>query len=719
MSSITESGNSHDGADGSIVDTYDRERCQLCLAIEGLTRDAGSRSDGAHSGLLSAADPSPDGGTKHEGNSSMEHAAIWHPMWLRPVVLSAFIALFLVFAFGLVTMLQLSHRNNGLVQARPSLFYLWRFGPTAVLTIVSIFWSRVEMQALRYMPWIAYGHTQSLRTNSHDFDLDYTSMFSPTILIQSLRRRHYLVFLVVVISVVLKIQIVLAPGLYSLEVIEVTEKVDIEILDLFNTTKEAARSLETSPYYMALAIHTFDMQPPFGVNQHVAYQTFQNIDGSRGSVHERLEAVVDGVLCSSRSWTSEVKVVDDGINPIVTPLTDKAKTPVIANLWDLMRFSSPTDRSSWSGTAGWNEVNFNVMGGPVRDAVAFHGIPNDGIIDPVLYTNEIFYLSVMNMSHALGPWKFEGLATIYDESGYLYLLWTSIPTIIMLSVALLASPGNKLHTIEPCGIEFDDPYELPEDFYHSPISWAEVPTEVHLTFDKGEYVLDPEKPPHPDLSKARPWSPPFDVPHVDGVFGDASQEEDILNDVHHQYGFLAAQLANVENRFDITGHSMTNPPPSLPALEAIAIDNGRRRLIQDPTVTYILVAILSLVVIANMWVLAFAVTGLTIGRPSLFQMKMEGLAPVGFNSMAAMVALLRNSNIPDRLPGHINLESSKELYQQLSGLGFRMGWFWREATQTRHYTIGVMGDEDFKFMGSKEHTEKERLSIIGKRKSRH
>lgn len=41
-----------------------------------------------------------------------------------------------------------------------------------------------------------------------------------------------------------------------------------------------------------------------------------------------------------------------------------------------------------------------------------------------------------------------------------------------------------------------------------------------------------------------------------------------------------------------------------------------------------------------------------------------------------------------------------------------MGWYLDEATQIKHYTIGAMDDEDFKFIGSKEQMDKESRSSI-------
>lgn len=1109
------------------------------------------------------------------------------------------------------------------------------------------------------MPWIAFAQQKS-RMNSFDHDIDYTSILTPTIIIRSLRNKHYLVFLAVIISLILKIQIVLAPGLFKLEMVEVSKDIQIMLLDVFNTTKEASQYDETSPYYMAHAIQNFDMSPPFGINitHNVAYQTFKTMHGPRGTLETRIETKVDGlftkrecfelesysyaqiptspdkwnpdtndtflyvdiysmalslwfkdcqqpvfvdelaresegfwmngdnletvgywashsalakpircaqlrqsgsnssiqslyfasrfdqtsrnsseaillglsaVLCSSDMWMSKLRVMDDGVNPIVTPLEDEVKTPIDMNLWDLVESSLPDD------IRGWNRSMVNSITGPVDAAFEFFGLGSPNRTDPSTYTNETLYLSAMNMSQVLGPWighyhlretaeqpvhtvgsqiikvdrliinkwicltmsllfglafmlaiailnsgnatfiwyrdpatifgtllfflnnrmfeqtsistgrfdvkktstwsqcnftplvlrkrvrttfvficlvvisglgyslglsqSSEGLATIDDKSEYLYLLWTSLPTTVMLGVALYinscdsATRGlTSLSTLssEPCnakevdvsfsdmlGIRVfyrsfrkrigvvalsqllsimcaflatlssvlfiqgspetrntllqqntwfrpdDEPLSAADDYdlkplgslllrqgeitlaypqntydnlvfpaidiaanltpsqntwvnlsipaaklnstcwklapevfsfsteasskgerfsvstnitetfmcpngsetqffqgpltspivagdmslgygyfslvfdsmdnqkppcstkagwsepYHSHnrvqtyawgnyslveqqfqhlstwrcnYTWAEVPTEVHFTFIGGEYTLDPGRPPRPNLSSTQqPWSPPFDVPHItfspggllhllpdvshagfngrhhawfapliqpfgrlhEDLFGDPNKEEQILKELHHQYEFLAAQIANHKNRFDLTGHSTTTPPPSLQPLEAVVTYSKRRRLVQSPTVTCTIIAILSLTVVANVWILVVGVTGSAVWSSKLgFRMKVEGLAPDGYSSMAAMAALLANSNIPNRLPRNINLASSKELYDQLSGIRFRMGWFWNEATQTKHYTIGVLGDDDFKFLGDKDQVEKERLPLM-------
>ncbi|KAF9876659.1 hypothetical protein CkaCkLH20_06067 [Colletotrichum karsti] len=215
----------------------------------------------------------------------------WRPHWLRPVALAGFAGLFLCITIALPVMLWYSERNDGIVKTTQDFGYVWRFGPTAVFTLIAAFWTRVELQSMRYMPWIALRRGQPL-----DPDLDYTAMLMPAVLYQSLRRKHWLVFLVSVTSLLLRAEIVLAPGLFRLAPIRVREPVDIKTRDSFNLNWSTADYYRETliGYYAARAIHDFDMAYPFGVTGEAAYQTFQlTKDGSRGTTTAPLRTEVD------------------------------------------------------------------------------------------------------------------------------------------------------------------------------------------------------------------------------------------------------------------------------------------------------------------------------------------------------------------------------------------------------------------------------------------
>lgn len=87
---------------------------------------------------------------------------------------------------------------------------------------------------MRYMTWIDLRHEKS--TDDVDLMLDYTSMMQPTVIFESLRRKHYLVSSVTIASLLLKIQIVLSSGLYELREVSTWQHNDVRILDTFNAS---------------------------------------------------------------------------------------------------------------------------------------------------------------------------------------------------------------------------------------------------------------------------------------------------------------------------------------------------------------------------------------------------------------------------------------------------------------------------------------------------
>ncbi|KAI8313205.1 hypothetical protein K4K61_008570 [Colletotrichum sp. SAR11_59] len=207
-------------------------------------------------------------------------------------------------------MLWYSQQHDGIAKTRQDDGYVWRFGPTAVLTIVAAFWARVELQAMRYMPWIALRRGQS-----PDYDLDYTSMLMPTVLYASLRRKHWLVLLVSVVSLLIRAEIVLAPGLFQLTPVQRAEPASIAMADSFSLTWNTDTGREAIiAYYAARAVHDFNMTYPFGVTQEAAYQTFALADtGRRGTTSAPVKAEVDafftGMEClKAKRWSaSEAK----------------------------------------------------------------------------------------------------------------------------------------------------------------------------------------------------------------------------------------------------------------------------------------------------------------------------------------------------------------------------------------------------------------------------
>ncbi|KAK2770459.1 hypothetical protein CKAH01_14734 [Colletotrichum kahawae] len=270
------------------------------------------RSSTQYSALTPETSPSSPDTSKCEGrvNVSEQRHAKWRPQWLRPHSLASFAGLFLCFSIALPAMLWYSRQHDGIAKTRQDYGYVWRFGPTAVLTIVAAFWARVELQAMRYMPWIALRRGQS-----PDYDLDYTSMLMPTVLYASLRRKHWLVLLVSVVSLLIRAEIVLAPGLFQLTPVQHAEPINITMADSFSLTWGTDTGYEAIiAYYAARAVHDFNMTYPFGVTKEAAYQTFELADtGRRGNTSAPVKAEVDAFFMDIECLKAkEVSALDIG-----------------------------------------------------------------------------------------------------------------------------------------------------------------------------------------------------------------------------------------------------------------------------------------------------------------------------------------------------------------------------------------------------------------------
>jgi hypothetical protein len=157
-----------------------------------------------------------------------------------------------------------------------------------------------------------------------------------------------------------------------------------------------------------------------------------------------------------------------------------------------------------------------------------------------------------------------------------------------------------------------------------------------------------------------------------------------------------AQVASIDQRLRIGDTSRTEPTAqsSLPTTVGTVTNYDRLRLIQLPTPTYILVALLSIITLINM----FASLGALAARwgpkdssSSVFlDMTMRNVAPGSSGSIAAMARLLADSNILEAIPERTNkVVASRALSLSVfGGFPFRMGWFQSSRRPQPMFTVG-------------------------------
>ncbi|KAK0753765.1 hypothetical protein B0T18DRAFT_397781 [Schizothecium vesticola] len=131
----------------------------------------------------------------------------WRPTYLR---LSVLIGFFLVFAAGTAApevLLRISMANNGLGTADARQQYLWKYGPTAILTVIAALWRRVEYQSKLVAPWVRLSQPTDASNTEETLLLDYITSLQPTALVRSLRNRDFVVALVIGTSILMKIDV--------------------------------------------------------------------------------------------------------------------------------------------------------------------------------------------------------------------------------------------------------------------------------------------------------------------------------------------------------------------------------------------------------------------------------------------------------------------------------------------------------------------------------
>ncbi|CAI6030993.1 unnamed protein product [Clonostachys chloroleuca] len=229
----------------------------------------------------------------------------WRPFWLRDYILALFFILFLCCTVALPCMLLYSDRLRGLGEVDREFVRSWRFGATAFLTLVAAFWTRVELQILRYTPWASPQSDSIL--NQPASSLDYTAMIMPVALMHSWKQRHFLVFIVIIVSIMTKLQVVLSPGLFYLDDVRSTRDTELRILTSFAASERSrapvtgSNNSATAPWYNARALSAFNMSYPFGVTKHAAYQTFDH----RGTIDSPITVAVDALFTDIQCIQSE------------------------------------------------------------------------------------------------------------------------------------------------------------------------------------------------------------------------------------------------------------------------------------------------------------------------------------------------------------------------------------------------------------------------------
>ncbi|KAJ8130916.1 hypothetical protein O1611_g2713 [Lasiodiplodia mahajangana] len=230
--------------------------------------------------------------------------AVWRPLYLRLSILVAFCIAFAALIPTLEVLLIISNRDKGLATAQQRFEYVWKYGPTALLTIITLTWDRVTFQIQMLAPWHRMAKSNTLASDG--ILLDYLNMFPPVAIIQALKRRDWAPAAALSASLVLQVIVTLSTSLIDLRVIELESLVPIELKTRFNNDADSLESDLRLAHFTMAGISDLRFPYPKGTTAQYAYQAMADPIFLGTSVRLNVDGFVATLDCNN----AEIKLLE-------------------------------------------------------------------------------------------------------------------------------------------------------------------------------------------------------------------------------------------------------------------------------------------------------------------------------------------------------------------------------------------------------------------------
>ncbi|OQE19427.1 hypothetical protein PENSTE_c015G01958 [Penicillium steckii] len=197
----------------------------------------------------------------------------WRPSYLRRRILTLFVLTFGAIILALELLYRSSNLNNGIAASKQDIHYLWTYGPTAILTIITAFWSRVEYQAKQSAPWQALHDSPQPAYKS--VLLDYISDLPPVAIWKALKNKHFPVASSIACFLLLRLIIIFSTSLFLLQNVQVQkEGIPINIHEEFTTHDSKIKTVGSQPYDILNGIIFDNVTYPMGTTENLTFQEF-------------------------------------------------------------------------------------------------------------------------------------------------------------------------------------------------------------------------------------------------------------------------------------------------------------------------------------------------------------------------------------------------------------------------------------------------------------
>ncbi|EEP75351.1 predicted protein [Uncinocarpus reesii 1704] len=238
------------------------------MAAQPRAADTGPSADDVADGLLTDNDPREHG----------DFPRLWQPFFLRRSTFLAFIATFVALLAAIVAVYCYAARGDGRQGIETQgwkYYYLWTYGPTAVFMVLGAFWGQVEYRACQLMPWLLMSRAPVAASDG--LLLDYISPWNVESLYMSVKRRHYLVSLVIAGTLLVNGMAVVSTSFFELRDVPVKRSASLRLTHDFDFSLDSFKppDVTTIPHMRATGIALNGSDVPFGILGNHVFSPFQ------------------------------------------------------------------------------------------------------------------------------------------------------------------------------------------------------------------------------------------------------------------------------------------------------------------------------------------------------------------------------------------------------------------------------------------------------------
>ncbi|KAJ5495312.1 hypothetical protein N7539_000428 [Penicillium diatomitis] len=197
----------------------------------------------------------------------------WRPTYLRRRVLLLFLLTFISTITALEALFHASETHNGIAASSEGRHYLWTYGPTAILTVITTFWARVEFQSKQNAPWRSM--LEGPQPAEKSVLLDYISDMQPVAMWKAFCNQHEIVFAGLLCSLLLQLVIVFSTGLLTLRETYVPRSdIPVQLHNEFRANRARLETVGSQPWDIINGVLFDNLTYPSGTNENVTFQEF-------------------------------------------------------------------------------------------------------------------------------------------------------------------------------------------------------------------------------------------------------------------------------------------------------------------------------------------------------------------------------------------------------------------------------------------------------------